>query len=95
MLYKTKTTVQLRTGSGGKGKITGVGEIIELSGKTKYMRDDTWNEISSSNYFGEYILMKDLEPYEPPEPPVPTETTPFTLNVVGYKPFSGELEPDA
>ena len=62
-MYKTKVSAQLRTKAGNKAGMTGIGDIIELSGKTIYWPDKggDWDEISSANYFGKYIQMKYLE----------------------------------
>lgn len=84
MLYKTKISAQLRTSSSGKGGMTGVGDIIELSGKTVYWEDrgGIWHEISSSNYLGKYIEMKNLEEYIPPDGGGGTEPPPDGVTVV-------------
>ena len=69
MSYITITDAQLRTKSGNKAGRTQINAIIELSGKTIWMYEDTWHEISSANYLGKYIQMKYLLEYTPPPPP--------------------------
>ena len=68
--YKTTTQAQLWTQIGNKSKLTTIGAIITLSGKTLVIKDRLCAEISSDNYYGKYIETRYLEVYVP-EPPLP------------------------
>lgn len=105
MNYITKNGSQLRTKSGGKAAQSGVDKVI-LSGVTRWLHDETWNEIdnTSPNYGGLYIRMQDLTTPPPNPDPDPNPTPgdkPYTVDITveleGYAPdtksVSGVLKP--